>query len=228
MEWKLRFDKTITTKSVTTGSRYCIAKNLTAYWTDIIFRNIAFVHFNSWGSFVLRKNKQFRDSPRVKNEKSSWVMRTTPLSNINFYSFILSKRMQIQFKQILSNKSLIQMKCLFMSMCDFGLYFCWRTWFIHEKKWTEWIVWPHTRGTDTKKLHKFWCDVKMTTTKKFDLNKEKNVAVLLARRSDGVPKESDFKIEERELRPLQNDEILVRNVYLSMDPFIYKWISAAK
>jgi NADPH-dependent curcumin reductase CurA len=68
----------------------------------------------------------------------------------------------------------------------------------------------------------------MTTTKKFDLNKEKNVAVLLARRSDGVPKESDFKIEERELRPLQNDEILVRNVYLSMDPFIYKWISAAK
>jgi NADPH-dependent curcumin reductase CurA len=68
----------------------------------------------------------------------------------------------------------------------------------------------------------------MTTKKRFDWKTEKNVVVLLARKSDGVPKESDFKIEERVLRPLNDEEILVRNIYLSMDPFIYKWITASK
>ena len=48
----------------------------------------------------------------------------------------------------------------------------------------------------------------------------KNKQVLLAARPQGAPKESDFRIVETELADPADGEVLVKNLYLSLDPYM--------
>src|ERR1700676_4182094 len=49
---------------------------------------------------------------------------------------------------------------------------------------------------------------------------QKNMQVLLANRPHGWVQESDFRIVESEIPALQDGEVLVRNQYLSLDPYM--------
>jgi len=49
---------------------------------------------------------------------------------------------------------------------------------------------------------------------------EKNIQVLLARRPTGEVLESDFEIVSSEVPPIQKGQFLVRNHYLSLDPYM--------
>lgn len=57
---------------------------------------------------------------------------------------------------------------------------------------------------------------------------EKNLQVLLARRPVGPVQESDFRFAEAELPKLADGEFLVRNHYLSLDPYMRGRMSDAK
>lgn len=46
----------------------------------------------------------------------------------------------------------------------------------------------------------------------------------LARRPDGLIKESDFQWLEEPVRPIEDGEVLVRNIYLSLDPANRGWV----
>ena len=48
----------------------------------------------------------------------------------------------------------------------------------------------------------------------------KNTQVLLANRPKGWVQESDFKIVQNDLPPLRDGEVLVKNLYLSLDPYM--------
>ena len=48
----------------------------------------------------------------------------------------------------------------------------------------------------------------------------KNRRITLAARPVGEPKHSDFSIEEIELPKLQPGEILLKTIYLSLDPYM--------
>jgi hypothetical protein len=56
----------------------------------------------------------------------------------------------------------------------------------------------------------------------------KNKQVLLAARPQGAPKESDFRIVESELRDPEDGEFLVKNRFLSLDPYMRGRMSEAK
>ena len=56
----------------------------------------------------------------------------------------------------------------------------------------------------------------------------KNQQVLLAARPVGAPKESDFRVVETELRDPADGEVLVKNLYLSLDPYMRGRMSEAK
>ncbi len=53
---------------------------------------------------------------------------------------------------------------------------------------------------------------------------EKNLQVRLASRPIGLPKDSDFEIFEEDIPQPSEGEVLVRNVYLSLDPAIRGWM----
>ncbi len=55
-----------------------------------------------------------------------------------------------------------------------------------------------------------------------------NRQVLLAARPLGFPKESDFKIEDSPVPPLLQGEVLIRVIFLSVDPYMRGRMSAAK
>lgn len=57
---------------------------------------------------------------------------------------------------------------------------------------------------------------------------QKNMQVLLANRPQGWVKESDFRIVETELPPLGEGQVLVKNLYLSLDPYMRGRMSEAK
>jgi hypothetical protein len=57
---------------------------------------------------------------------------------------------------------------------------------------------------------------------------ERNIQVLLAARPKGFPKASDFKIVESEVPKPGEREILVRTLYLSVDPYMRGRMSAEK
>jgi NADPH-dependent curcumin reductase CurA len=57
---------------------------------------------------------------------------------------------------------------------------------------------------------------------------EKNLQIQLARRPKGVPQESDFKLAESPVPEIGNGQLLVRNHYLSLDPYMRGRISDAK
>ncbi len=56
----------------------------------------------------------------------------------------------------------------------------------------------------------------------------KNQQVLLAARPVGAPTETDFRLVETELRDPGDGEVLVRNTYLSLDPYMRGRMSEAK
>src|SRR5579884_3358442 len=57
---------------------------------------------------------------------------------------------------------------------------------------------------------------------------QKNMQVLFANRPRGWVQESDFRIVETELPALQDGEVLVKNMYLSLDPYMRGRMSTAK
>jgi NADPH-dependent curcumin reductase CurA len=57
---------------------------------------------------------------------------------------------------------------------------------------------------------------------------EKNVRVLLASRPVGAPKESDFRLEEAPVPTPGDGHVLVRNLWLSLDPYMRGRMNAGK
>jgi NADPH-dependent curcumin reductase CurA len=57
---------------------------------------------------------------------------------------------------------------------------------------------------------------------------EKNVQVLLRRRPEGEPREDDFELVERDVPELAEGQLLVRNRFLSLDPYMRGRMSDAK
>src|SRR5437870_11745163 len=55
-----------------------------------------------------------------------------------------------------------------------------------------------------------------------------NRQFVLAARPVGMPIESDFRIEETPVAPLKDSEVLVRALYLSVDPYMRGRISGMK
>ena len=47
-----------------------------------------------------------------------------------------------------------------------------------------------------------------------------NQRIVLAKRPVGDPKLSDFRIEQVELKELKQGEILLKTIYLSLDPYM--------
>jgi NADPH-dependent curcumin reductase CurA len=56
----------------------------------------------------------------------------------------------------------------------------------------------------------------------------KNQRVLLAARPVGAPKESDFRFDETELSDPKDGEIVIKNLYLSLDPYMRGRMNDAK
>ncbi|HAT34321.1 MAG TPA: NADP-dependent oxidoreductase, partial [Rhodospirillaceae bacterium] len=55
-----------------------------------------------------------------------------------------------------------------------------------------------------------------------------NTQVLLKRRPDGEPSESDFEIVTTDLPSLEDGQILTRTIYLSLDPYMRGRMSDAR
>lgn len=47
-----------------------------------------------------------------------------------------------------------------------------------------------------------------------------NRAIVLAKRPQGEPKDNDFRLETEPVRALQDGEILIRVLWLSLDPYM--------
>jgi NADPH-dependent curcumin reductase len=56
----------------------------------------------------------------------------------------------------------------------------------------------------------------------------KNTQIRLATRPLGPPKETDFLVDQNEVRPLLANEVLVQNRYLSIDPAMRSWMNDGK
>ena len=55
-----------------------------------------------------------------------------------------------------------------------------------------------------------------------------NLQVRLAARPVGLPKDSDFEIIERPIDEPGDGQVLVRNVFLSLDPAMRGWMRSRK
>ena len=55
-----------------------------------------------------------------------------------------------------------------------------------------------------------------------------NLRITLASRPVGVPTESNFQIEKQHLPPLRDGQVLIKTLYLSLDPYMRGRMSAAK
>ena len=60
------------------------------------------------------------------------------------------------------------------------------------------------------------------------MNAQKSKHVVLASRPEGAPTPDNFRIEEAELPPLKDGEVLLRIVYLSLDPYMRGRMNAGK
>ena len=56
----------------------------------------------------------------------------------------------------------------------------------------------------------------------------KNTQIRLATRPLGPPKDTNFLVDHNEVRPLATNEILVKNLYLSIDPAMRSWMNDGK
>lgn len=52
----------------------------------------------------------------------------------------------------------------------------------------------------------------------------KTTQIRLATRPLGALKSTDFMVEQNEIRPLIANEIVVKNLYLSIDPAMRSWV----
>ena len=52
------------------------------------------------------------------------------------------------------------------------------------------------------------------------MSKTENREIRLASRPNGIPTAANFHLAQTELKPLQNDEVLVRNLFMSVDPYM--------
>ncbi len=57
---------------------------------------------------------------------------------------------------------------------------------------------------------------------------ENNLQVLLSSRPEGLPKASDFEFREQPVQDPVEGEVVVRSIYLSLDPAMRGWMSARK
>ncbi len=57
---------------------------------------------------------------------------------------------------------------------------------------------------------------------------DNNLQILLKARPEGLPKSSDFETVERPARPPGDGEVLVRQIYLSLDPAMRGWMNDRK
>ena len=55
-----------------------------------------------------------------------------------------------------------------------------------------------------------------------------NTQIRLAARPQGLPKESDWQITMEETAPLEDGDVLVKIIYLSLDPAMRGWMNAAR
>ena len=60
------------------------------------------------------------------------------------------------------------------------------------------------------------------------MNAEMNRQVLLASRPEGIPQASNFEIVQSPVPQAGPDQVLVRNIYLSVEPAMRGWVSAAR
>lgn len=57
---------------------------------------------------------------------------------------------------------------------------------------------------------------------------ETNLQILLAARPEGLPQSSDFEMKEGPMPSVGDGEVLVRNIYLSLDPAMRGWMTDRK
>ena len=55
-----------------------------------------------------------------------------------------------------------------------------------------------------------------------------NKSIVLASRPVGAPKTEDFRLETSSVEPIKDDEVLIKTLYLSLDPYMRGRMSAAK
>ncbi|MBP9709384.1 MAG: hypothetical protein KBD78_17245, partial [Oligoflexales bacterium] len=55
-----------------------------------------------------------------------------------------------------------------------------------------------------------------------------NTQIRLAARPQGLPKESDWQITMEETAPLEDGDVLVKIIYLSLDQAMRGWMNAAR
>ena len=60
------------------------------------------------------------------------------------------------------------------------------------------------------------------------MTKQKTHRIVLASRPDGAPTPDNFRFEESELPPVQDGEVILRVVYLSLDPYMRGRMNATK
>ncbi|MBU6450169.1 MAG: NADP-dependent oxidoreductase [Cyanobacteria bacterium REEB67] len=60
------------------------------------------------------------------------------------------------------------------------------------------------------------------------MSEQKSKRIVLASRPSGEPVDENFRLEEKELRPLAAGEVLLRTIYLSLDPYMRGRMSDAK
>lgn len=60
------------------------------------------------------------------------------------------------------------------------------------------------------------------------MSQEKNRQIVLAARPEGVPKESDFRLVETPVPEPGDGELVIRTIYLSLDPYMRGRMNAAK
>ena len=56
----------------------------------------------------------------------------------------------------------------------------------------------------------------------------KNTKITLSNRPVGYPKETDFEIKYSEINKLENNEVIIKLLWLSLDPYMRGRMSAAK
>ena len=55
----------------------------------------------------------------------------------------------------------------------------------------------------------------------------KSVEIHLVKRPDGMPRETDFAAVERNVADVRDGEIQIQNLFMSVDPAMRGWVSAA-
>jgi NADPH-dependent curcumin reductase CurA len=85
------------------------------------------------------------------------------------------------------------------------------------------IIWGHALRWDIKAVPLLWQEPREP-----DLNRPVNRRIVLAARPQGEPQPSDFREEQVEMPTPGDGEILLRTLYLSLDPYMRGRMNAAR